>query len=122
MPEKPTLFARLYLDEDAHKGVAAALRLRYFEAVNVHETGAWGLTDAEQLALAADQQRALFTFDTVDFLLLHQAWLAAGRPHWGIIVCEQLTVGEATRRLLHLLNRVMADEMRNQVYWLPGLI
>ncbi|MFZ2421306.1 MAG: hypothetical protein WA029_09175, partial [Anaerolineae bacterium] len=26
------------------------------------------------------------------------------------------------RRLLHLLNRVTADEMRNQVYWLPGLL
>ena len=122
MPEEPTLFARLYLDEDVHKGVAAALRLRYFDAVSVHETGTWGLTDAEQLALAADQQRALFTFNTMDFLRLHRAWLATGRIHWGIIVCEQLPPGETIRRLLHLLNRVTADEMRNQVYWLPGLI
>ena len=79
-----------------------------------------GYYKAEQLALAADQQSALFTFNTVDFLLLHRAWLATGRIHWGIIVCEQLPPGETIRRLLHLLNRVTADEMRNQVYWLPG--
>ncbi|MFZ1597721.1 MAG: DUF433 domain-containing protein, partial [Anaerolineae bacterium] len=46
-----------------------------------------GYYKAEQLALAADQQSALFTFNTVDFLLLHRAWLATGRIHWGIIVC-----------------------------------
>ncbi|MFZ1238841.1 MAG: DUF433 domain-containing protein, partial [Anaerolineae bacterium] len=58
-----------------------------------------GYYKAEQLALAADQQSALFTFNTVDFLLLHRAWLATGRIHWGIIVCEQLPPGETIRRL-----------------------
>ena len=113
------LFGRLYLDEDVHKGVAAALRVRHFDAISAHETGAWGLTDEEQLAVAAGQGRALLTFNTADFARLHRAWLAAGREHWGIILCEQLTVGEVTRRVLALLNRVTAHELHNQLYWLP---
>lgn len=112
------LFIRLYTDEDVHRAVAVALRMRGFDAVSVHEGGRWGLSDAEQLAYAAADKRALFTFNAVDFLHLHREWIGAGRSHWGIIVSEQLPTGEVTRRLLQLLNRVTADEMRGQVYWL----
>ena len=114
------LFIRLYLDEDVHRGLAAALQARRFDAVSAHDIGRWGLSDAEQLAHAAAEQRAIFTFNTVDFLRLHQAWVGAGRPHSGIIVSEQAPVGEITRRLLKLLNHVTADDMRNQLYWLPS--
>ncbi len=114
------LFIRLYLDEDVHRGVAAALRLRGFDAVSVHDEGRWGLSDADQLAYATVSQRALFTFNTADFLRLHRTWIEAGRPHWGIIVSEQLPVGEATRRLLRLLNHATAAEVRNQFYWLQN--
>lgn len=119
--EAPSLlFIRLYLDDDVHRGVAAALRLRGFDAVSVHDLGRWGYSDDDQLTYATASRRALFTFNTADFLQLHRAWIEAGRPHWGIIVSEQLPVGEATRRLLRLLNRVTADEMRDQLYWLQG--
>jgi len=32
-----SLFIRLYLDEDVHKRVAAALRLRHFDVISAHE-------------------------------------------------------------------------------------
>lgn len=114
------LFIRLYLDKDVHRGVASALRLRGFDAVSAHGQKRWGLSDAAQLAYAAANKRALFTFNTADFLRLHCAWLETGQLHWGIIVSEQLPVGEATRRLLWLLNHVTADEMRDQLYWLQA--
>lgn len=114
------LFIRLYLDEDVHRGVAAALRLRGFDAVSAHDQRHWGLSDTDQLAYAAANERALFTFNTVDFLHLHYAWLETGQSHWGIIVSEQLPVGEVVRRLLQLLNHVTADEMRGQFYWLQS--
>lgn len=120
MAASAPLFIRLYTDEDVHRGVAAALRLRGFDALSAHDGGRWGLSDAEQLAFAAAGQRALFTFNAVDFLHLHRDWIGAGRSHWGIIVSEQLPVGEVTRRLLQLLNRVAADEMRGQLYWLQN--
>ena len=114
------LFIRLYLDEDVHRGLAAALQVRRFDAVSAHDIGRRGASDAEQLAWAAAEQRALCTFNTMDFLRLHQAWIRADRPHWGIIVSEQAPVGEITRRLLKLLNHVTADDMRNQLYWLQS--
>jgi len=115
-----SLFLRLYLDEDVHKRVAAALRLRQFDVISAHEIGRWGLTDEEQLTLATAEQRALFTFNTPDYLRLHLDWQQHGKEHYGIIVSDQLSIGETVRRLLNLLNRVTADEMRNDIRWLQA--
>jgi len=35
------------------------------------------------------------------------------------VVAKQIPIGETVRRLLHLLDRVSADEIRNQLRWLP---
>ncbi len=60
------LFIRLYLDEDVHKRVAVALRLRHFDVVSAHEVGRCGLSDAEQLTFAAAEGRTLFSYNTAD--------------------------------------------------------
>jgi hypothetical protein len=119
VPES-ALFIRLYLDEDVHRRVAAALRLRQFDVVSAHEVGRWGLSDEEQLTLAAAEGRALFTFNPPDYLRFHQDWLQLGKEHFGIIVSDQVPIGETVRRILNLLNRVTADEIRNQIYWLQS--
>lgn len=120
MTPESHLFIRLYLDEDVHKRVASALRLRRFDVVSAHEVGRWGLSDAEQLTYAATAGRALFTYNTPDYLRLHLDWLQRGQEHYGIIVSDQLPIGETVRRLLNLLNRVTADEIRNQIRWLQA--
>ena len=119
MVELP-LFIRLYLDEDVHKRVASALRLRSFDVVSAHEVRQWGLRDEAQLIYAVDEQRTLFTFNTADYVKLHLAWLNNGQDHFGIIVSEQLPIGETSRRLLNLLNQVTAQDVRNQVLWLQA--
>lgn len=121
MTTAASLFVRLCLDEDVHPDVAAAVRKHGFDAISVHELGRRGRSDPEQLAYAAADSRALFTFNTADFLRLHREWIEQGRAHAGIIVATQAPVGEITRRLLGLLNRVTADEMGGQVYWLPRI-
>jgi hypothetical protein len=118
MRAETSLFIRLYLDEDVHKRVAAALRLRRFDAVSAHEARRWGLTDEAQLAQAAAEGRTLFTFNTSDYVRLHFDWLQHDRPHAGIIVSDQLPIGETIHRLLNLLNRMTADEMQNEIRWL----
>jgi Domain of unknown function (DUF5615) len=118
MSAETSLLIRLYLDEDVHERIAAALRLRRFDAVSTHEVQHWGLTDEAQLAQAAAEGRTLFTFNTSDYVQLHLGWLQRGRPHAGIIVSDQLPIGETIRRLLNLLNRVTADEMKNEIRWL----
>jgi hypothetical protein len=118
MEAEPSLFIRLYLDEDVHRRVAAALRLRRFDVISAHEAGRWGLSDEEQLRYAAAEGRSLFTYNASHYLRLHLDWLEQGREHSGIIVSDQLPIGATIRRLLNLLNQVTADEMRNEVRWL----
>lgn len=118
MSAETSLFIRLYLDEDVHKRVAAALRLRHFDAVSAHEVQRWGLTDEAQLAQATAEGRTLFTYNTPDYVHLHFDWLERGQQHSGIIVSDQLPISETIRRLLGLLNRVTAEEMKNEIRWL----
>lgn len=118
-PELP-LFVRLYLDEDVHLRVANALRLRHYDVFSVHEAHRRALGDEEQLSFAAGEGRALFTFNTPDYIRLHLDWQQRGDEHFGIIVSNQIPISEVVRRLLNLLNKVAADEMRNQLIWLQA--
>lgn len=120
MPSGDSLFIRLYLDEDVHKRLVSALRLRQFDVVSVHELGRKGLSDAAQLVLATQAGRALFTYNVADFLKLQLDWHARGETHAGLILSDQLSLSETLRRLLRLLNYVTADEMRGQAYWLQA--
>jgi Domain of unknown function (DUF5615) len=96
------------------------LRLRHFDVISAHEIGRWGLSDEEQLTYAVAEGRAIFSYNTPDYLKLHLDWLRQGKEHHGIIVSDQLPIGETVRRLLNLLNRVTADEIRNQIRWLQA--
>ena len=118
--EPQGLFARLYLDEDIHKLVAEAMRLRGFDVVSVFEAGLCGLDDSEQLAHAATEHRAIVTFNIADYVKLHLEYLASGKEHYGIILSEQISIGEIIRRLLALLNKFTADELKNNLWWLQG--
>jgi hypothetical protein len=118
MVNDPELFIRLYLDEDVHKGVAAALRLRQFDVISIHEYNLQGLSDEEHLRMATSQRRSIVSFNTVDYKQLHARWLESGQEHAGIIVSEQLPIGETIRRLVNLLDDVTKDEMTNQMRWL----
>lgn len=123
--EKPmnlesSLFIRLYLDEDVHKRIASALRLRSFDVISTHEAGRCGCTDEEQLTFAASERRTIFTYNTLDYLRLHIEWSNRGMRHAGIVVSDQLPIGETARRLLALLNQVTAAEMKSQIRWLQA--
>lgn len=120
MSDDTSLFIRLYLDEDVHKRVTTALRLRHFDAISAHETDRLGASDNVQLQFAAEHDRTLFTFNTAHYLHLHHVWFQKNRAHAGIIVSDQLSIGETIRRLLNLLNRVTTDEIHNQLYWLQS--
>jgi len=108
------LFPRLYLDEDVFKTVGPALRARGFDVVSVHSLHHYGWSDAEHLACAATEERAIFTFNASDYIALHMEYLSEEKSHAGIITSKQRPVRETIRRLLDLLNRVTSDEMKNQ--------
>jgi hypothetical protein len=109
---------RIFLDEDVHATLAAALRKRGYDAVHALETKRLGLSDESQLNFASQENRCLVTFNVGDFVRLHNRWMDAGREHAGIIVSKQLPVGEMLRRLLALLQKESDDSMRGQVRFL----
>ena len=121
MHTDPALFVRLYIDEDVHKGVSPALRRHGYDALNVRDANRCGFSDAEQLAYAVEEGRTLFSFNATDYTALHLEYLAQGQEHAGIIISKQVPISEAVRRLLVLLDQVSADEIRNQLRWLPSL-
>lgn len=110
---------RLYLDEDTiSRALINALRARGVDILSAHEAGLVSVPDEEHLAYATTQGRSLFTFNTRDFAVLHQQWIEAGQHHAGIIVSDQLQVGQVVRRLLKLLDARSAEEMQD---WLEFL-
>jgi len=121
------LFIRLYLDEMVHPWFAEALRNDRWDAVSAREAGLLTAADEEHLGLAAAEGRVLFTCNVADarhnFQAIHAAWLSSGRRHSGILVCPQEQVSRnplaVLARLARFLNSVTADEMRDQLRWLP---
>lgn len=118
--ELSALFVKVYLDEDVHKRLAQALRLRGFDVVSAYEVGHQQVDDKDHLAYAADQNRAIVTFNIPDFVRLHRDYVLSGKEHWGIILSEQLPISEMVHRLLYFLNHVTADEIKNQLRYLQA--
>lgn len=110
---------RLYLDEDTlSRSLINALRARNVDVLSAHQAGLVSIADEVHLAYAAELERTVFTFNTRDFVQLHGTWLAEGRNHAGIIVSDQIHVGQIVRRLLKLFDARSAEEMQN---WLEFL-
>ena len=94
--------------------LAVDLRGRGYDVVRTEEVGKDTATDEEQLAFATAENRAILTFNIRDFAPLHEAWQAAGRPHAGVIVSQQLgsrEYGLLLQRMLRLLNHFTREEM-----------
>jgi hypothetical protein len=107
------LFIALYTDADVHGGLATQIRRRGFDVLSAYEAGNASLDDPDQLEYAVSQRRAILTCNIKDFVPLLEEWWRAGRKHYGVIVSEQIPIGEMLRRVLRLLNTVSADEMEN---------
>lgn len=108
----PSLTACLLLDEDVNPALAPLLRQDGFDVRHVDELGRSGLSDEDQLAFAADEGRVLVTHNRDDFLVLARDWWASGRHHAGIVYAQQKPLGIMRTRLLSLLDRFSAEEMR----------
>lgn len=108
------LFVRLYFDRHIMTRLAVDLRGRGYDVLTTEEAGKDTAADKEQLDFATAEKRAILTFNIRDFAPLHEEWQAAGLPHAGIIVSQQLGsrhYGLLLQRMLRLLNHFTASEM-----------
>lgn len=112
------LFIALYLDEDVDVLIADLLDIRGFSALTARDAGQLHKSDAEQLAYAVSQRKALLTHNRADFEALAQTYFAAGQPHYGIIIAVRRLPHVIVHRLLHILNHITADEMQDQLRYI----
>jgi hypothetical protein len=108
----------LYLDEDVHKKIATALRLKGYDAVSGHEVHKQSLSDRDQLDYAIAQGRAIFTFNVGDFSRLHAEFQQQGKKHHGILLSKQISLGDSTKRLSQFLFSHSAEKISNSIYWI----
>lgn len=112
------MFVKTYLDENISVIVAEILRSRGFQAITTQEVGNKGLSDGSQLEFASQQKMAILTHDRVDFEDLAKNYFARGKNHHGIIIAYHRKPNLIAERFLIVLNRVTADEMRNQIIYI----
>ena len=106
---------RLFLDEDVWLGLAATLRERDFDVMHVYEVERGEMSDADQLAYAAGQGRAILTHNAKDFVPLAIGYFFNKRSHGGVILSPQIEKGELVRRTLNLLRLLSAEEIADTV-------
>ena len=98
--------------------VAELVSARRFRAITARDARRLGDPDLEQLAYASEQGLCVVTHNRGDFEGLHRQYIAAGRSHAGIIIAVRRKPREVFGRLLPLLNKITADEMRNQLLYI----
>src|SRR4051812_44493949 len=94
----------LYTDEMIPGRIAATLRQRGYDVVSCHDVGRANraIPDEDQLGYAAQDGRAILSFNMVDYVPLDSRWKAAGRQHSGIVVSPAI---DDFRRLLRCVQR-----------------
>ncbi|HEY5866338.1 MAG TPA: DUF5615 family PIN-like protein [Candidatus Tectomicrobia bacterium] len=109
---------RFFTDEDVYSAIATQLQAAGFDAVSTPGVNRLGALDVCQLAWAAQEDRALVTFNVAHFAQLYYQWMASLRHHAGVIVSRQRPIGDIMRRLLRLGNTHTAADMQDRLEYL----
>ena len=117
-PVPPFNPPKLHLNEHLSPRLANQLRGYGFDITSSQETELLSDDDSTQLAHSALQQRAILTFNSVDFVALHEQYMADGKEHWDIVLSTEEPISVLVHRLLRLLNSVSAVDLKNQIRWL----
>lgn len=111
---------RIFTDEDMQAPLAGQLRAAGFDAITTPEAKRLGESDPSQLLWAARERRMLVTYNVSDFARIHYEWMKQGLHHAGIVVSRQRPIGDALRRLLHLVQTLSAEEMHDRLEYLSN--
>jgi predicted nuclease of predicted toxin-antitoxin system len=109
-----------YFDENIQTALADALKTRAIDVLTTHEAGNVGIEDIRQLAYATEKGRTILTYNKRDFALIHYHWMRIGRPHAGVILSDQLSIGVILRRLMRLYYSVNMEDMKNRLEYLSA--
>ena len=115
---------RLYLDEDSlDQSLLRALRARQIDIMTVQDTNSFGATDLEQLRLATQQNRVLYSHNIKDFCQLHTEFITNNENHSGIaLLAQDYSVGEQVRAILEFITNNTAEDLYNQLQFLSRYV
>ncbi|MDM8532772.1 DUF5615 family PIN-like protein [Anaerolineales bacterium HSG25] len=105
----------LLLDEDVWVGLATALQNNGYDAISVNEIGRKGLSDEEQMAFAALEERAIITHNVGDFVSIAQRYFYQKNLRYGVIIAPHIEKGALLRRTLALLDSLSQEALMNTV-------
>ena len=109
---------QLYLDENVQVDLAPALRRAGYDVLSTKEANCLGCSDPEQLEFAVASRRAIFTYNTKDYVLLYTEYALKAREHHGIIVSPWLSVSGVFGRMQRLLTTLTPEDMINRLEYL----
>ena len=66
---------------------------------------------------AISREMAIFTFNSADFISIHNEYLRKGRNHFGILLSKQVPLKESIRRLTSFLYKYTETELQNNIFW-----
>ena len=113
------------MDEDIlQRSLILALRTSGVDVITTSDAKKLSCSDEEQLIWAAEQGRAIYSFNTKDFCRLHSTFMAEGIGHAGIImgVQQRYSIGEQLRGFLNLIAAKSAEQMIDQLVFLVEYI
>ena len=115
----------LYMDEDIlQRSLILALRTSGVDVITTSDANKLSCSDEEQLIWAAEQGRAIYSFNTKDFCRLHSTFMVEDIGHAGIImgVQQRYSIGEQLRGFFNLIAAKSAEEMIDQLVFIAEYI
>ena len=108
------------MDHHVHSAITQGLRRRGIDCLTAEEDGREHVADDLLLQRAAELGRIMFSQDD-DLLAIAADWIRSSTPFAGLIFGHQLglTVGQAVGDLELIAEVLSAEEMRNQIFWIP---
>lgn len=110
----------LYTDHHIQSAIITGLRRGGIEVPTTQEEGTGRLEDELLLERAVALNRILLTEDK-DFFRIAARWWSQGRDFPGIIHVDQdgARVGKLIEDIMLIVMLSSAEEMRNQIQWVP---
>ena len=113
---------KLLLDEQVTYKVAEALRDRAHDVTAVAEIPSLrGLSDRDVFDLAKRQQRAVVTYNVVDFIEILREVASSGEEHWGLVLVNSKRLPNSDiGGLIAALDALLANPPRESAFvtWL----
>lgn len=111
---------KLYTDEDVDADLAVHLTRQGYDILSCRDAGnaMRALEDEWQLRFAVREKRAILVHNFADYWDLERTWKLRGEEHYGILLIDQIPIGELIRRTQRHLDNFTPEQQYNVLFYL----